>query len=165
MNYLKAYLANGLFSWGDKLINEIIAKYMRQTITDLDLYVPQENMAINDKNGYADSLMIAKGDDEHLLASDFLVAVIDGQDIDSGVACEIGVFSATGKPIFALFTDGRQDGTHNPLKISALQQDPVENQFVYRNLYVVGKIKSNGMITDNVVDLVMAIQDRFDLES
>jgi nucleoside 2-deoxyribosyltransferase len=91
MRFLKGYLANGLFSLGDRLVNERIAFSLRVHIENLDLYVPQENIAINDKSSYASSQMIANGDDEHLEASDFMVAVIDGVEIDSGVACEIGV--------------------------------------------------------------------------
>lgn len=152
---MKGYLANGLFSIGDKMLNEFIALKIRLDSPEIDLYSPQENGAINDKNGYADSLMIAQADTDKLKASDFLVAVIDGVEIDSGVAAEIGMFATTGKPIYALYSDSRQQGTDNINKINALTEDSTENQFVYRNLFVIGLIKNtSGGIFETVESLI-----------
>ncbi|PTY93069.1 nucleoside 2-deoxyribosyltransferase [Heyndrickxia sporothermodurans] len=155
---MKGYLANGLFSIGDRYVNSLIANKVRRAIPGVDLYVPQENDAINDKEAFADSLLIAKLDYEALMASDFLVAVIDGVEIDSGVAAEIGAFATTGKPIFALYSDVRQQGRSNQKKINALIEDGTENQFMYRNLFVVGLIKSSkGGIFSTVEDLAHAV--------
>ena len=151
---MKAYLANGLFSIGDRYVNEQIAKALREAITDIDLYVPQENDAINDKSAYADSLAIAAADLAHLQASDVLIAVVDGVEIDAGVAAEIGVFSTFNRPIIALLSDVRQQGRDNGKKIQALVEDGLENQFIYRNLFVVGLIKQNGVIVSTIEQLV-----------
>ncbi|WP_010285832.1 nucleoside 2-deoxyribosyltransferase [Kurthia massiliensis] len=151
------YLANGLFSLGDRLVNEHIAKHVRQALPDVDLYVPQENGAINDKSAYADSEQIAAADMDALKKSDFLIAVLDGVEIDSGVAAEIGAFSMLERPIFALFTDTRQQGRDNTKKMQALQQDATENQFIYRNLFVVGLIKQRGIIASTVEELIEAL--------
>lgn len=151
---LKAYLANGLFSIGDRYVNEVLASEIRKAIPTIELYVPQENDAINDKSAYADSLAIARGDMESLQRSDVLIAVIDGVEIDSGVAAEIGVFSTYNRPIIALFSDVRQLGRDNTKKIDALIQDSVENQFIYRNLFVIGLIKRNGCIVHSIQDVV-----------
>ena len=59
---MKAYLANGLFSIGDRYVNEMLASELRAAIPGIELYVPQENDAINDKNAYANSLAIAQAD-------------------------------------------------------------------------------------------------------
>lgn len=159
---MKAYLANGLFSWGDRLVNEKIAKEIRAAFPSVSLYVPQENDEINDKSGFADSKVIAEADTKKLLESDFLIAVIDGVEIDSGVAAEIGMFYMTGKPIYALFTDIRQQGRTNLLKLNALVADPTENQFVYRNLFVIGLIKqSDGGIFSEVDEMVDKIRSDF----
>ena len=156
---MKAYLANGLFSMGDRLVNEAIALEIRKTIEGIDLYVPQENKAINDKNSFADSVTIAGADMDRLEESDFLIAVIDGVEIDSGVAAEIGAFYMTKKPIFALYSDVRQQGRDNKKKIDALVKDGTENQFMYRNLFVVGLIKkSKGGVYTSVRELVEAIK-------
>lgn len=168
---MKCYLANGLFSQADFMYNEYIGKKLRDAFPDLELYIPQENEALNDKTGYANSIMISRGDDEELLTSDFMIAVIDGIEIDSGVACEIGKFAGFDintllrngikpRPIFALYTDIRQQGRNNPKKINALLNDPAENQFLYRNLYVIGTIKdSGGKVVHNVDTLLDVIKD------
>ncbi|TKI70719.1 nucleoside 2-deoxyribosyltransferase [Lysinibacillus mangiferihumi] len=156
---MKAYLANGLFSLGDRLVNERLAKAIRQAIPDIELYVPQENDAINDKASYADSLAIAEADLAMLQTSDVLVAVLDGVEIDSGVAAEIGAFSILNRPIVGVFTDVRQQGRENMMKIEALIRDGIENQFVYRNLFVIGLIKRNGVITTSIDDAVLAVQE------
>ena len=38
---MKAYLANGLFGMGDRLLNSLIASEIRKEIKEIDLYVPQ----------------------------------------------------------------------------------------------------------------------------
>ena len=154
----KGYLANGLFGLGDRLINELVAKEVRTAIPGVDLYVPQENMSINDKAAYADSLAIAGADMQALKESDFLVAVIDGVEIDAGVAAEIGAFSMLDRPIFGLYTDTRQQGRDNTKKIDALVADGTENQFMYRNLFVVGLIKQNGVIVNSIEQLGEALK-------
>lgn len=155
---MKAYLANGLFSIGDRYVNEVLAAKIREAVPTIDLYVPQENAAINDKNSYANSLAIAEADLASLQVSDVLIAVIDGIEIDSGVAAEIGAFSALNRPIIALFSDVRQMGRTNTKKIEALIEDGTENQFIYRNLFVVGLIKRNGKIVSTMDEVVEQIK-------
>ena len=156
---MKAYLANGLFGLGDRLLNDLIASKVRKEIDGIELYVPQENAAINDKNAYADSVTIANADMDKLKESDFLIAVIDGVEIDSGVAAEIGAFSMMDKPIFALYSDVRQQGRDNENKIQALIKDGRENQFMYRNLFVIGLIKgTDGDIYSTIEELIGGIK-------
>ena len=155
---MKAYLANGLFSIGDRYVNEVLASELRAAIPGIELYVPQENDAINDKNAYANSLAIANADLDSLKASDVLIAVIDGVEVDSGVAAEIGAFAMLNRPIVALFSDVRQLGRTNTKKIDALIEDGTENQFIYRNLFVVGLIKQNGVIVSSVEEVVAAVK-------
>ena len=155
---MKAYLANGLFSIGDRYVNEVIARELRAAIPQIDLYVPQENDAINDKNAFADSLAIAEADLNSLKESDVLIAVIDGVEIDSGVAAEIGAFAMLNRPIVALLSDVRQQGRTNTKKIDALIADGTENQFIYRNLFVVGLIKQNGVIASTIEEVVEQVK-------
>lgn len=157
---MKAYLANGLFSLGDRYVNEQLAGAIRQAVPGIALYVPQENDAINDKSAYADSMSIAEADLAMLQQSDVLIAVLDGVEIDSGVAAEIGAFSMLNRPIVGVFTDVRQQGRDNKKKIEALIADGMENQFVYRNLFVIGLIKLNGVITTSIEEAVKAVQEK-----
>ena len=103
-------------------------------------------------------MSIARADLEGLKASDVLIAVIDGVEIDSGVAAEIGAFSMLNRPIVALFSDVRQLGRTNTKKIDALIADGTENQFIYRNLFVVGLIKENGVIVSTIEEVVEAVK-------
>ncbi len=155
---MKAYLANGLFSMGDRYFNEELAKALRDAVPNLDLYVPQENPEINDKTAFATSEDIAKADLAALNESDVLVAVIDGVEIDSGVAAEIGVFSTFNRPIIGVFTDIRQQGRSHPKKLAILQEDATENQFVYRNLFVIGLIKQQGQIVTTLEEAQEALK-------
>lgn len=150
---MKAYLANSLFSQADRDFNEKIAMETRLAFPDIDLYVPQENMSINDKSKIAKSSDIVSGDMIPLMSSDFLIAIIDGNEIDAGVAAEIGAFYTTGRPIYALCTDERFNNKALKLKMEAIAEDPFENQIMYRNLLVVGLIKENGILFDCKEDL------------
>lgn len=165
---MKAYLANGLFSEADRMYNSYLAEQIRKALPDVDLYVPQENHALNDKSGYAESVAIFNGDNQHLDNANILFAVIDGSEIDAGVAAEIGRFTSQrdyqiaesgipSKVIYALYSDVRQEGRDNTRKIDALVKDGSENQFMYKNLYVIGAIKRHGYLfrsTESLVDFL-----------
>lgn len=154
---MKIYLANGLFSEADYLYNELLADQM--IMLGYEVYAPQRNTAINDKTKSADSIAIYNGDRDELDKSDILVAVLDGIAIDPGVAAEIGYFAANGKMILGLMTDSRESSkTWNDAKIEALGQ-PLENQFVYANLFVVGAVKQNGQIFTSRESLVNHLEE------
>ena len=156
---MKIYFANALFSQADINYNAQLAAQIRNLSPQIDLYLPQENNDINDKQAYADSKMIAQADTEKLLASDLVIAILDGNTIDNGVASEIGVAYAQKIPIIGLYTDTRQQGASNQQKLDALSQ-VAENQFHYINLYTTGLIKLNGTIVNNEADLLTAIKQK-----
>lgn len=149
---MKVYLANSLFNEADIMYNNHLAELLRANFDGIDLYVPQENEGINDKNAFADSKMITIADYNELKDSDVLVAVLD--NADNGVSFEAGIAFERGMPIIGLFTDVRQQGRDNQKKIDALISDGTENQFIYHNLMEIGGIKIVGTIVDNKYDLV-----------
>lgn len=161
---MKIYLANSLFSQADIQYNDYLADLIRKIDTTIDLYVPQENNEINDKQAYADSKMIAQADTDKLVDSDLVVAVLDGNTIDNGVASEIGVAYAKEIPIVGLYTDTRQQGADNKKKLKALGQI-AENQFHYVNLYTTGLVKLDGTIVNSVEDVLSNIKKYLDAES
>ena len=156
---MKIYFANALFSQADINYNAQLAAQIRNLSPQIELYLPQENNDINDKQAYADSKMIAQADTAKLLASDLVIAILDGNTIDNGVASEIGVAYAQKIPIIGLYTDTRQQGAGNQQKLDALSQ-VAENQFHYINLYTTGLIKLNGTIVNNEADLLTAIKQK-----
>lgn len=153
MAKVKIYFGAPLFSVGEQLFNEQVVKELREEFGDeVEIYLPQENEAINDKSGYADSKMIALADTQYLDEADILIAVLDGAVIDPGLASEIGYAYATEKNIIGLYTDVRQGTYGNKLKIDALDE-LAESQFSYINLYTVGLVKLNGVVVSNLTDL------------
>lgn len=107
---MKIYFAAPMFAKSDLLYNQQLVKEIRELSSELSIYLPQENEAINDKTAYADSRMIALADTEKVLASDLMIALLDGLTIDAGVASEMGVAYAKGIPVIGLYTDTRQQG-------------------------------------------------------
>ena len=154
---MKIYFAAPMFAKSDLLCNEQIVKEVRAISSKLSIYLPQENEAINDKTAYADSRMIALADTEKVLASDLMIALLDGLTIDAGVASEIGVAYAKGIPVIGLYTDTRQQGGTHPKKIAALQET-AENQFHYLNLYTIGLIKLNGKVVSSETELLSEVK-------
>lgn len=85
----------------------------RQTIDELAIelrlaghtcFVPHENvLADNDP----DAIAIYETDMEGLRSADLMVAIVDGSDVDSGTAAEIGVFAAWDRRVIAFTTDFR----------------------------------------------------------
>lgn len=140
------YFGAPLFSEMETMYNAHVVESIREVFGDkVSVYLPQENEAINDKSGYADSVMIANGDNEYLENADILIAVIDGQVMDVGLASEIGYFYSMNKPIIAIYSDSRQGTYGNQQKIKALDEI-AESQFSYSNLYTIGLIKQRGTI-------------------
>ena len=75
---MQGYYAAPLFDSANQMHNKYVAGLIREAVPSLELYVPQENEALNDKTGYADSIMIFDGDNEFLDKSDILIASLDG---------------------------------------------------------------------------------------
>lgn len=162
MEKINVYYGAGLFNEMELTYNKMLVekirtnKYLKDKIS---MYVPQENEAINDKSGYADSLMIAKGDTDMLEKSDILIAVMDGQVMDVGLASEIGVAYAMDKNIIGLYSDTRQGTYGNTRKVEALDEI-AESQFSYINLYTVGLVKSKGVIVNTSDKLVLELEKK-----
>lgn len=155
------YLGASLFTQGDRDFNAKIAQAIREQNLG-EVYSPAENMAINDKSNYADGQTIYKSDNDYLENTDILIAILDGDVIDAGLACEIGWFarlaetSEEPKTIIGLFTDIRQ-GHVTDAKVNALNKI-AESPFLYVNTYVTGAIKSNGTIVTTIEDLLVEIE-------
>lgn len=149
------YFANGLFNEADRDFNAKVVAAIREKFKDeVNVYLPQENEAINDKSNFANSVMIAAEDNHKLDSADVLIAVLDGEIIDPGVACEIGYASASGIRIIGLTTDSRKyyEGENRLKKESVI--DTLENQYHYKNLYVIGNVRLGGEIVTSIDELL-----------
>lgn len=65
---------------------------------------------INIKNEYDFAMFIGKKNKESIEQSDEIFAILDGPDVDSGTAAEIGYAFGLGKKINGLRTDKRESG-------------------------------------------------------
>ena len=158
---MKAYLAGGIFCYGDQLRNTEWAKKIREAIPGIELYSPIENTEINGPEGkkkFAGSQEIANGDNERLDKTDVLIACIDGDVVPAGTSAEIGVFRekirrGDHKYIIGICTDNRQMYlTHSSEKNWGGAQSLGEQQYSYQNLYVTGLIKQSGWLGSNIED-------------
>ncbi|MFC6175381.1 nucleoside 2-deoxyribosyltransferase [Companilactobacillus huachuanensis] len=155
---MKIYFANGLFALADRMFNEVVVDKIRKMDGSIEVYLPQENGDINDKMNYADSIKIAQEDNKELLSSDLVVAILDGDTMDDGVASEIGVAFGKEIPVIGVYTDLRQHGFENPEKLEAVKGIG-ENPFAYINNYTIGLIKMNGIMVNNIDDMLTAIKN------
>ena len=93
-NKIQVYLAGSMFCEADRMYNALLAEKIRERIGDyIDLYVPQENLSINDKTKCANSHDIFWGDYNRLQKCDIFIARIDGDIPPSGTSAEIGIMS------------------------------------------------------------------------
>lgn len=153
------YFASPLFTEMEQHYNTYVVNKIREAFKEnIDVYLPQENAAINDKSNYASSIQIADGDNAYLKKADILVAVLDGVTVDAGVASEIGYFYALDKPIIGIYTDIRQGAGNNKEKIAALDEI-AESPFSYINLYTVGLVKQRGQVVSSSDELVDKLKE------
>ena len=101
---MKVFLAAPLFSEAEREFNSKIAKRLREN--GFEVWLAQETPFIQQGN-HKEKKKIYEGDILALKTSDVLAAVLDGVQVDAGVAYEMGYATALGKPIVGLKTDYR----------------------------------------------------------
>jgi len=100
------YIAGALFSQAEREFN----KKLQQMISEagFSVFLPQEDASDNqDQRDDRNHLSIFNQCLNGLKKSDIVVAVLEGTDVDSGTAWEIGYAYATGKPVIGFRTDFR----------------------------------------------------------
>jgi nucleoside 2-deoxyribosyltransferase len=108
----RLYLAAGLFSPFDRQRNSTVAKGLIEL--GYHVFLPQD---IRTQTGERPSAStIFRECVSQLDQSDVIVGLVDGADVDSGTAWEIGYAYARQKPIVVLRTDYRS-AEHGPVNI------------------------------------------------
>lgn len=139
------YVASPLFSEMERdYINkvvDIVSKRLKLSSLD-DFYIPHRDNKYNEN--YESE--IYDHNIEYLNRCDIMIAILDGKDVDSGTAFEIGYFTTSDKPILGLLTDKRsyENGGLN-LKL---------------NTMMFGSCKYGLMIFSDLDDLI----DEFDVQ-
>jgi nucleoside 2-deoxyribosyltransferase len=108
------YLAAPLFSEAECDFNRKLRDEIKSA--GFNVFLPQED-SNNIKDETNRQKIIFNKNLKGIEKSDILVAVIDGADVDSGTAWEIGFASAKGKPVLALRTDFRTLGIEGTVNL------------------------------------------------
>lgn len=132
------YWANSLFSCADRKFNEECVEKIRER--GYVVFLSQEQSINKTKNPTEQEIF--KVDTEAIYESKVLVACIDQETIDCGVACEIGIAFERKIPIIGLYTDIRKDRNQSKM---------------YKNPYVVGAIMACGKIVHRLEDVIVAL--------
>jgi len=101
---LNVFLAAPLFNKSERDFNKRLASRLR--LSGFNVWMAQEAPFIT-HGSPEEKKRIFESDLEALRKSDVVVAVLDGRDVDSGSAFEIGYAYAFSKPIIGLKTDYR----------------------------------------------------------
>ena len=104
----RVYLAAPLFSEAERSYNAIVADLLRKKF--FDVYLPQDTGDGNPKREKNDLVQIYERNKQALQDADIVIAIIDGADVDSGTAWEVGYATALGIQVIALRTDFRIAG-------------------------------------------------------
>jgi len=99
----KVYVAGPLFTPGQRALLEDIDALCREV--GFDTYLPHRDAGVFDRDG--DSRPFFEGDLRALEEAALVVAVLDGCDVDSGTAWEMGYAYALGRPLLGYLTDVR----------------------------------------------------------
>lgn len=164
---MKGYLASHFFDIFGFEGTARLAERIRKECPWLELYVPQENGEINDKknnDGDITALKIYEGDTKHLLASQVLIAYLDGVEIDAGVAGEVGIMSGHLETLEAL---GRELGfRYSPKMIIGIYSDMrragTGDNHMYKNMYILGAIEKYGVVVESVDQVIEALNIFYD---
>ncbi|NPA06047.1 MAG: nucleoside 2-deoxyribosyltransferase [Chloroflexi bacterium] len=100
---LHIYVAGPLFTPAQRAFLERIDSICRDL--GFTTYLPHRDAGVFDREG--DARPIFEGDLRALNAADAVVAVLDGCDVDSGTAWEMGYAYALGRPIIGYVSDVR----------------------------------------------------------
>jgi len=109
----KIYIAGPLFNIHEKKYLEDIAEVLEGA--DFDCFLPHRDQTgvdpeelKNNEMSQASKDIIFQTDIEALKEADLIVALVTGQDIDSGTASEIGFMYANNKPVIAITAEERR---------------------------------------------------------
>jgi len=105
---VKIYLSAPLFSHVERRWNRLLARGLEERIAGARVILPQDFTFDHTYNDPRDFPEIFRACIDGVREADVVVAVLDGADVDSGTALEMGVAYERGIPIVGLRTDYRE---------------------------------------------------------
>src|SRR5712664_3612763 len=98
----RVFVAAPLYNDAERRFNASVAAALRAE--GYNVWLPQEAPFIQ-KGTATEKRRIFEGDMEALKESDLVLAILDGAQVEEGVAFELGVAYASGKQLLGLRTD------------------------------------------------------------
>jgi nucleoside 2-deoxyribosyltransferase len=105
---LRIYLSGPLFSQAERRWNRELAAALEERIAGADVILPQDFKPGGTYNSRAFFRELFAECVDGVRTADVVVAVVDGPDVDSGTAFEMGVAHECGIPVVGLRTDFRE---------------------------------------------------------
>lgn len=116
------YLAGplGFFEAGRHYLSVVLLPLLAGEFTVLDPWAASESLVRDHPNADLARLNGLLGDQNRLMieASNSVLAVLDGSDVDSGTAAEIGFAAGLPRPVVGLRTDMRMSGDNRATVIN-----------------------------------------------
>ncbi|MCC2631556.1 MAG: nucleoside 2-deoxyribosyltransferase [Patescibacteria group bacterium] len=106
----KQYMYQYVIPMLESLGLEVIDPWKLTLQQEIDEVYAIKDMVVREEAFKTLRFVIGKRNAQGIAEADFLVANLDGQEMDSGTASEIGAGSITGKTVFAWRNDLRQSG-------------------------------------------------------
>ena len=115
------YVAEPLFTPGEREYAEKIDKILRDA--GFDTYLPHRDAGLFER-GKSSSRTFFEHDLKLLKECDFVFAILNGTDVDSGTAWEIGFAYANGAKIYGLLEDTRKPNLDllNPMIVNSIEK-------------------------------------------
>ncbi len=116
---MKVYIAEPLFTPGERKYAEEIDELVRNL--GFDTYLPHRDAGVFERSK-SSSRTFFENDLKELKECAFVVAILNGTDVDSGTAWEIGYAYAMGKPVYGILEDTRKPNLDllNPMIVNSI---------------------------------------------
>ena len=120
---MRVFIAGPLFSRAEREFNLKVDAYLRKH--GFETFLPQREVGKlwkpTRRKGRKASRMIYEMDLRGIEKADAVVAILDGPDVDSGTAFEIGYACARGKPVIGIKTDVRMFARNEEVNLMLAQ--------------------------------------------
>lgn len=120
---VKVYLAGPLFTQAEVNWNKAFAEAL--TKRGYSVILPQETARPFVSETGIDAKGIFNRNRDDLESADVVIAILDGADVDSGTAWEVGYAFARGKPVLGIRTDFRRGGDATDAPVNLMISESV----------------------------------------
>ena len=109
---MRIYFAASLFTQVERKWNRMLAEALTDLMPDLEIILPQDFKVAGKYNSNKHYGALFRMCVDGVEAADTVLAILDGAEVDSGVAWEMGYAFSRKKPILGVRTDFRPGAEH-----------------------------------------------------